>query len=367
MRPAPRCWRSNPINAHIRAPGYFIGKTPSAPRGIVWAASGIREMLHNPRYTGTIIYGQHRNTYKKGRAKLREAQDEANWVQIQRPELRIVDEQLWSAVQTRLAAEAEAYSSQSAGLIDRQRHSQYLLSGLMVCGVCEHRMVAIRNSYGGGSTRCSIVSYMCGGYKKSGQTRCSNSVRKPAEMFETEILRILKTEFLSPFAIEALTREIGELLQQESAPQQQVRDNLREELKKIDREMENLWALAAEGAPAGLASRIKSREERKETLEQQLAELENQTQIDPKQIEHLKISIKASLEDLGNVLKEGGDQARKVLREFLGDQPIRCEPMVEGRKKSYRLSIPFSFRTVALEPTIQMLASPRGIEPRPPP
>ncbi len=346
---------------------YFDGKSAQAPRGALWAPSGIREMLRNERYAGTVIYGKYRNTYKNKRAKLRVRQEESEWIRVSRPDLRIVETELWEAVQKRLEAEAQVYRTQSAGLIDKQRHSHYLLSGLMICAECHSRMIAVRGSYGSGSTRRTVVSYMCGGYKKFGTAKCSNSLRKPIELFEEKILQVLKSEFLSPYAIDGLTREVSALLTKGSAPRRQTVENLQAEANKLTREIENLWALAAEGSehtPAGLGLQIKQREEREHSLKTQMTKLNREKTLEPKDIGNLVETIRSILENTKALLEEGGDQGRKVLREFLGGLPIQCQPFNEESKKGYRLVLPFSFGAFISDPTIKRLASPRGFEPR---
>ena len=64
-----------------------------------------------------------------------------DWIRQERPELTIVDAELWDAVQTRLA-EVNAPASGQRGGPGRAAYSPYLLSGLLRCGVCGARMHA---------------------------------------------------------------------------------------------------------------------------------------------------------------------------------------------------------------------------------
>ena len=74
-----------------------------------------------------------------------------------------------------------------------------------------------------------------------------------------------------------------------------------------------------------------------------MTKLNQEKTLEPKDIGHLVETIRSTLENTKALLEEGGDQGRKVLREFLGGLPIQCQPFNEESKKGYRLVLPFSF------------------------
>ncbi|MBS1157156.1 MAG: hypothetical protein H6R07_3080 [Proteobacteria bacterium] len=346
---------------------FFAGSKPLAPRGNLWAATGIREMLRNERYIGQIIYGKFKNTYEDGRAKIRTPQDKKDWIITECPELRIVESHLWDAVQNRLSAKSKTYEKQIEALTDKARHSHHLLSGLMICEECGCPMIAIRCSYGSGSTRRLESCYMCSGYKKHGTVKCSNSLRKPTKLFEEQIIQVIKREFLSDSAISTLTAEVANLLKDDNEPLQRKLQNLQAELKKLEREIDNLWAIAAAGSdntPATLGREIKKREERQQHLAGQINELSSRKPLESQDIEQLINQVQLSLLNLEALLQEGGDQSRQVLKEFFDGQPIRCRSRKENGKKSYQLFLPHSYWNIISAVTIPWMASPRGFEPR---
>ena len=55
-------------------------------------------MLRNERYRGVLVWGRREKTYRRG-TKVRLRTDPREWVVAARPELRIISDELWLAVQ----------------------------------------------------------------------------------------------------------------------------------------------------------------------------------------------------------------------------------------------------------------------------
>jgi DNA invertase Pin-like site-specific DNA recombinase len=84
--------------------------TKRGPTRLGWAVSTIRVILRNEKYAGVWVWNKTRflKDPDSGRRRpVRRPPDE--WIRQERPELRIVDSVLWSAVQRRLAFVAEAF------------------------------------------------------------------------------------------------------------------------------------------------------------------------------------------------------------------------------------------------------------------
>jgi site-specific DNA recombinase len=127
---------------------YFNGVAPPRPRqgnrGTgSWSASAIYEILHCERYGGIIPFGEYRTVYKGGTATTVRQKE---FLRVERPELRIVPEPLWAAVQARLAAVRASYLRTQGGKLfgrpERGTTARHLLSGLLHCGACGASMTA---------------------------------------------------------------------------------------------------------------------------------------------------------------------------------------------------------------------------------
>lgn len=136
-------------------------KTPG-PSGKGWCYSTVRHILCQPAYTGTAYYGRCQRDYSRvglprrsgsgrlqyPRPKERPAEE---WIAITVPAL--LDETSWQAAQERRAMNAKMAA----------RHSQrnYLLRGLLRCGICQHTLY--------GRAQSGHLSYYCpaGGKKRA--------------------------------------------------------------------------------------------------------------------------------------------------------------------------------------------------------
>ena len=114
----------------------------------------VRRILTNERYRGLQIYGQsevHRvpGTKKEVSRKLPREQ----WQITERPDLRIISDELWDRTQAVRATRREASVGKGALVrgSDARLRSRHLLTGLARCAVCGGAITAV--SGGKGSPR----------------------------------------------------------------------------------------------------------------------------------------------------------------------------------------------------------------------
>ncbi len=110
-----------------------------APRGQGWAGSGLREMLYRELYRGVVVWNRSQRIVRGGTKKQRQ-RPEDDWVTVSALQLRIVSDELWHAVQERLARATPWFAKMRQGgpLKGRPSHtdSSYLLTGFATCGIC---------------------------------------------------------------------------------------------------------------------------------------------------------------------------------------------------------------------------------------
>src|SRR4051812_44872634 len=106
----------------------------------------------------------------------------------ERPELRIVDEVLWEAVQRRIQ-KVHVLRGPGAG---KGAAPRYLLTGLSKCGRCGG---AIRVANGRDGQR-PIKVYVCGWHRDRGDTVCDNSLRKRVDDVDTVVLDWIRDRVL---------------------------------------------------------------------------------------------------------------------------------------------------------------------------
>jgi hypothetical protein len=104
------------------------------PRSATWAPSAIREILHNPTYTGVRTFGRIKKVRLKTGRRSKRTRPESEWTVVSGAHPAIIDLDTWARVQAALAA-ALRRACPSLGAVRRAR-SEYVLVGLVKCGSC---------------------------------------------------------------------------------------------------------------------------------------------------------------------------------------------------------------------------------------
>jgi site-specific DNA recombinase len=80
----------------------LVGQGYPSPRGGRWRIGAVRRILRNEKYRGLLIWGQRSGTRKPGsRTKAVRATPRDQWHVLERPELRIITDELWTQAQAR--------------------------------------------------------------------------------------------------------------------------------------------------------------------------------------------------------------------------------------------------------------------------
>ena len=75
-----------------------------------WCPTAIREMIRRELYAGVIVWNKRKFIKKPGTNKrVSRPRPQSEWRACERPELRIIDDKLWAAVQKRISYTREKY------------------------------------------------------------------------------------------------------------------------------------------------------------------------------------------------------------------------------------------------------------------
>jgi len=205
-----------------------------------WTRNSVRRMLANPIYLGRIEYGWTKNTPKGGKARRREDRPEPAVV-VERPELRIVEQDLWDQIHERKAATRAHYSKgdpatkPAPGTV-----SKYLLTGILRCHECGSTMTSL-----GGTPR-----YNCLGKAHKGRAFCKVGSGPLMKALDDAVIRTLLDEvFSDPERLRQIIREKDQATKKPPAPNV---DPVKE-IAKLEREIQNLVNIAASGSQDVLA------------------------------------------------------------------------------------------------------------------
>ena len=202
-----------------------------------WGASTIRAILYNDRYAGTWRFKERQWVKVPGTNKRRPRPRAADEVMtIERPELRIIDAELWAAVKTKLGAIHRKYTKQSDEKIKSPRRNAYLLSGILVCDDCGFPLTI----YGGRKR-----FYRCSTNHTKGT--CKNELRVPEEALREVALDAIRKQLQGGEQIARVRKEIAQRLRDYSQTLDSELRERRERLKRTDDRIKGLVSFIADG------------------------------------------------------------------------------------------------------------------------
>ena len=295
-----------------------IAKTLNAegvpgPRGGPWlpgAIYGNRDVgtgiLRNKLYVGINEWGRTvtKHNRHKGTSKAK-VTPQGERLTIPVPHLRIVEDDLFQAVQDRIDARRIAPSS-----FRNRRRPDYMLTGLTRCGVCGKTYAVVSDKLS------------CIGSAREGT--CSNRRRVAREDLESLVLSGLKGRLLRADLIEPYLAEYRAEIERANAELEAKTQAGATRMKDLERQIANIMDTVREGRLQGLAAQLMAQE--MERLEAERQRLERQTKVKPRpappplEAKAVIARLDAMLDDLRAALagedREAG-RARDILRSLI--------------------------------------------------
>lgn len=319
---------------------YFDGCDTTAPqrgkRGTgSWAPSAIREILYRERYTGKVPFAA---------------------TVADRPDLRIVDPDLWTRVKRRLAEVRSTYIRDGGHWWGKPSTEKYLLSGMGRCGVCGKSLAAVGGT-SGTATRKQVYYYGCSYYQSRGHAVCTNNHRVRMEWLDSSVIESIKRQVLQPDRIAETVEKAVKLAAEELRKSPHKPRELEQEERGLQREIDRFLKAIGDGeALESVMREIGRREERLSEVRKHLASLREP--IPELDMDKIKAMCGERLARFRDLLMADVPVARQALRKLL-PEPLRVMPVtIDGRR-----TLRFEGRTVLgplFEPTYKGLASPRG-------
>lgn len=285
-------------------------KVPS-PRASTWVVSAIygspnkgSGILNNCLYQGLHIWNRSQwvkdpDTGKRQRVD----RPREDWREIQVPELRIVDEDLWQTVRKRIDGRLPG-RKQGAPV-------RTLFGGLMVCPYCNGAIIAINSRL-----------YGCANRKDRGPTVCKG-IHFKRETADKNLLGTLRDELLSPAAQEQLRRQVQAILAERQRSCVAEGAAAAGRRKQLDGEIQRLVdAIASIGTSQALADRLRAAEAERG----QLVVSKPRAGSDGPSAGEIEERIGKTLANLESALAADVQQARILVAELYG----RIEVVAEG-------------------------------------
>lgn len=281
------------------------------PATIIGPANRTLGVLRNPMYHGKVAWNRSRKIYDPdtGRRIMR-VRPAAEWVWTDVPELRIVPEDVWLRVQTRLQQRAWVPGCREGA---RPKH---LLSGLMVCGSCSAHYTIQTHRRGDGGY------YGCAGHADRGVAVCANGRLVRREIVEHRILDHIFGGLFTPGRIAYLERAVAAALDRTRAQATDTAAQREGALRDARHELNNIAAAIRSGIfTPTTKSMLEDAERRVAALEQAVVDARRA----PLPFLPVRTAIERYLRDLRGLLGTNVDEARRLLRLALDKIVLVCE------------------------------------------
>lgn len=148
-------------------------------RSCQWSQNAVGHILRNELYTGKIINGkQEVADFLTGQ---RTDRNETDWIVVDKPELRIIDDETFQLAQEVLASRHGAFK------MTRERQSnKHLFSTLIKCKECGWSFRRTVRTY-----KNTYVRWVCSGHNGRGADSCPNAIT----VDEEELIQVLQEYF----------------------------------------------------------------------------------------------------------------------------------------------------------------------------
>lgn len=300
-----------------------------------WAPSSVRAILYRPLYRGVIEWNKTKKRDAWGRKKYLD-RPAADWLRLEAPALRIVDEALWDRAHGRLRAFRAAYIRTNGGkLIGRPSagvESKYLLTGFATCGQCGGGMMIRTRDW----KRMRRPYYLCANYHHRGTSVCKNGLEILMATADRALLDTLSEELLQPEVIEHAIERAVALLRADPADAEAERRTLRDEVATVEREIERLTAAIVQGGELGpLVDALKAREQRRDTLQARIGGLESRLKLGDVDTRRLADKAAGRMHEWREILGEQPVKARQIVGKLL-DGRLTFTPGEDESGRFYR-------------------------------
>lgn len=192
-------------------------------RGQPFGKNALYSILSNPRYAGQCCYGRSKTV--NGR-RIKKTDD---MIQVPGGCPAIISAETWERVQQKM-------NDRKHNRVSTKSSEVYILTGKLFCGLCGARMVGASKTSGGARYRY----YQC---NKQERTRACvlPAIRK--DKIEPMVIAQLEEMFSERERLDELARQLVDSQEHDDAG----RDALTQELRGIERKMDNLIGAIAEG------------------------------------------------------------------------------------------------------------------------
>ena len=278
----------------------------AGPRGGRWTASTLigspkrlNGLLNNELYKGTIVYNRQRfmKDLATGKRVARE-NPQSEWLRQEAPEMRIVEQPIWDAVQTKRAERGGKH-------LYHKRRPKRLLSGLLRCACCGGNYSVVRDDV----MRCATLSNSRG---------CDNRRTVRTGEIEQRVLIALNKYLLAPDVVAAAVEAYREERQRLSSRRRKRQGELSRDLGVVKRKIEAMLEviMAGNADAKAIGRKLVELEAEQDRLEAELAQAPDAdaVAVHPSAPERYRTKVA----EIHEALKKGEGAAREAIQLLRG-------------------------------------------------
>jgi site-specific DNA recombinase len=300
----------------------------SGPGGRTWGDTTIRGhalrgtgVLRNELYVGRLVWNRLR--YSKDPAtgrRVSRINPRDDWICRDVPGLRIVEDNLWNCVQTRLGAirNSDSVAKARATKFWTRRRPQHLLTGKAVCGLCGGPAAPIGKDY-----------IACSAARRQGT--CSNRASIRRSEIERWIVEALRHQLMAPDLASEFIRTFNDEVNRSRRDSDHQRDDLQREQKDLERRISTLLDAFTSGALKGASvqTKLEALEARQSEVAKELAGLSREpVRLHP----NLATLYRRKVAALQDLLERDATRAEavEIIRSLLDRVVFRPTPEARG-------------------------------------
>lgn len=296
-----------------------------------WSGSTIRAMLRNERYIGVWKFLEREWVKVPGTNRRQpRARNSADVLTMNRPETRIIKQQLWDKVQERVVATYERYTKKAGEQtkptgIPRAKAS-YLLSGILVCIECGSPL-----TLSGGT---NAAYYRCQTNRKQGT--CSSRISVREDVSKRRILEAFESWLSSPEGVQNIRKNIAKEMGEATRKIENEINERRERLQRTELKIRGLIEFIATGDKSEyVVSTMRDLEAYARTEKAEIDALIEESRV-PISLPSIDELIALS-SDAKRLMETDVDRGREMLRRYLADGTIKCGVDSDGPYASCEL------------------------------
>lgn len=197
-------------------------------RGKLWYQNSVTRVLTNELYIGKLVNG--REEMKNIYSDKRKAVSEEEWIVMDRPDLAILDEEIFNKAQDILHGRHDSFK-----LNKTRQSNRHVFSNLLKCECCGYsfRKAQIRNIIPKHEWICSNRNY-------NGVEACPNAVKVDETEMLNSILAYLKNYYKNMDKMLEWTKKEFEALYKETLPDDDSLENLALEIEQVKKKLDKL-------------------------------------------------------------------------------------------------------------------------------